>query len=256
MTTNFVTALSVSVFLAATGCAVSGDAGDEFVDSESSATSPGSLDLWQSTDGQWRFNVSAGNGRIMLTSEGYASRTGALTGVLSVLDNGLAADHYATNLTAGGKFNLHLRADNDETIATTETYASRSNATRAIDACVRAIGTYLDHKSSETTGARVDIHEVEDGTMYFNVVAQNGEVVLTSERYNSRVSVLDGTLLAQDAAGAGRATLKTASDGSFYFTLSAANGEVLGTSELYTSRAGAENGIASVQRTLAGLDLL
>ena len=132
-----------------TGCATTGSSDDDFTDAQSDATSPGSVDIWQSTDAQWHFHVVSGNHRTLLTSESYTSRTGALNGVRSVLDNGVDPARYELNLTASGFYNLHLVAGNHETIATTETYASKYNATRAIDACVRAVTSYLDTVEGE-----------------------------------------------------------------------------------------------------------
>jgi uncharacterized protein YegP (UPF0339 family) len=48
------------------------------------------------------------------------------------------------NPTANGKYNLRLRARNYEIIAFTQSYSTKSNATRAIGSCVRALETYLD----------------------------------------------------------------------------------------------------------------
>src|SRR5690606_12415600 len=112
-------------------CATGGDEYSyEYVDVESNATSPGKIDLWKTTDGQWRFHVVAGNGRVLLSSEAYKTRTGALNGVLSVLDNGVDPAMYQLNQTKSGQWNLRLRAANHEIIAFTEAYASKSNATR------------------------------------------------------------------------------------------------------------------------------
>lgn len=128
------------------GCAAGGgDAStDEYGDAESNASTPGKVDLYQSTDSQWRFRVVAGNGRILLSSEAYVSKQGAENGVASVLENGVDPAQYQLNQTETGKYNLRLRAGNYEVIGFTQAYATKSSATRAIGSCVRAITTYLD----------------------------------------------------------------------------------------------------------------
>ena len=110
----------------------------------SSATAPGKVDLYQSTDSQWRFRIVAGNNRVLLSSEAYVSKQGAENGIASVLENGVDPAQYQLNQTASGKYNLRLRAGNYEVIAFTQSYSTKSNATRAIGSCVRAIETYLD----------------------------------------------------------------------------------------------------------------
>lgn len=243
--------------LSVTACATSGDEySDEYADAQSDATSPGKVDLWKSTDGQWRFHVVAGNGRILLTSEGYTSRTGALNGVLSTLDNGVDPAQYALNKTASGKYNLHLFAANHESIGFTETYASKSNATRAITSCVNAVGTYLDRVEANTAGSRVDVLESDKG-FRFNLHAQNGEIVLSSESYTTKAAAWNGAFAIQDAsADAAAFALKTAQDNRVYFTLTAENDQVVGVSQMYTSKAAAETGVASVKKQLAAMNLL
>ena len=242
--------------LSAVGCATSGDYDDEYADAQSDATSPGKVDLWQSSDSQWRFKVISGNGRTLLSSEAYTSRTGALNGVLSVLDNGVDPAQYQLNQAANGGYNLRLRAANYAVIAFTQVYSTKSSATRAIGSCVRAIETYLDKVESNTTGARVEVFEGQNG-FHFNLHAGNGEVVLSSESYSSAAAAWNGAFAVQDAAQLADAfTVKTATDGRYYFTLTAENGQVVGTSQLYTSRESALAGVESVKSTLAKLDLI
>jgi uncharacterized protein YegP (UPF0339 family) len=229
--------------------------GDEYSDAESNASSPGKLDLWQSADSQWHFHVVSGNGRTLLTSESYTSRTAALNGVLSVLDNGVDPAQYLVNKVTNG-YNLHLRAGNYETIAFTQTYSTKSNATRAITACVRAINSYLDVQESNTAGARVEVLDTNAG-FSFNVHAQNGETVLSSESYTTKAAAWNGAFAVQAAASnLASFTLKVATDGRFYFTLTADNGQIVGVSQMYTTRESAQGGIASVQALMADMDLI
>ncbi|HEY5926747.1 MAG TPA: YegP family protein [Kofleriaceae bacterium] len=137
--------------ISAVGCAAGGDEyGDEYDGAESSATAPGKIDLYQSSDSQWRFRVRAGNGATLLSSEAYVSKAGAQNGIASVLENGVDPAMYQVNQTASGKFNLRLRAANYEVIGFTQQYSTKSNATRAIGSCVRAITTYLDSVEGAT----------------------------------------------------------------------------------------------------------
>jgi uncharacterized protein YegP (UPF0339 family) len=254
---SLITVLALSfASLSVPACATSGDAGDELVDAESNATAPGKVDLWKATDGQWHFHLVSGNGRILLTSEAYTSRTGALNGVLSVLDNGVDPAQYQLNKTASGQYNLRLRAANFEIVAFTEAYATKSSATRAVKSCVNAVTSYLDKVESNTTGARVEVLASEAG-FRFNLHAQNGEIVLSSESYTTQAAAWNGAFAIQDASVLdGAFAIKTATDGRYYFTLTAENGQVVGVSQMYTSRTAAQTGISSVKTVLRGLDLI
>ncbi|VWX57228.1 conserved hypothetical protein [Burkholderiales bacterium 8X] len=87
----------------------------------------------------------------------------------------------------------------------------------------------------------------------FNLKGNNGEPVLTSERYTQK----------QDAQG-GIASVKVnalydiwyrrliAADGAPYFTLTAANGEIIGVSETYSSTSTRESGINWVKANAPG----
>src|SRR6188472_4421232 len=112
---SLITALVLSVStITAVGCATTGADDEGQVDGEAAGT--GKLGFWQATDGQWHFNLKSGNGAILMTSEAYASRTAAIGGALSVLDNGVDPAMYEVNQTATG-WNVHLRAANSESIA-------------------------------------------------------------------------------------------------------------------------------------------
>jgi len=254
---SLITILALSfATLSTTACATSGDESSEFDDAESNASAPGKVDMWQSTDGQFHFHVVSGNGRILMTSEAYTSRTGALNGVLSVLDNGVDPAQYQLNKTASGKYNLRLRAANYEIIAFTQTYSTKSSATRAITSCVNAVTSYLDKVEANTSGARVEVLESTAG-FRFNLHAQNGQTVLSSESYTTKAAAWNGAFAIQDAAALdGSFAIKTATDNRFYFTLTAENGQVVGVSQMYTTKAAAQNGIASVKSLLDGMDLL
>lgn len=91
-----------------------------------------------------------------------------------------------------------------------------------------------------------------NGQHYFNLTADNNEIVLTSEMYTSKAG-------AQQAIEAVRANgpqperyeRRRSVDGQDYFVLQAANHEIIGTSEMYGSPAAMENGIRAVMRVAA-----
>lgn len=82
----------------------------------------------------------------------------------------------------------------------------------------------------------------------FNLKAANHEVILTSERYTTKVSAQEGIKsVQQNSPIDARYQRKTASDNSPYFTLTTANGQAIGRSEMYSSTSARDNGIASVK---------
>ncbi len=98
----------------------------------------------------------------------------------------------------------------------------------------------------------------------FDLKAGNGEVIATSEVYESKAGCLNGIeSVKKNAAVANvedqtvenfetvvhpKFELYTDKAGEYRFRLKARNGEIIAVSEGYTSKAGCENGIASVKK--------
>jgi len=253
---SLITALVLSFSsIAAVGCAATGS-DDEYGESEGEAAAAGKLSFWQATDGQWHFNLKSGNGAILLTSEAYTSRTGAINGALSVLENGVDNTQYSVNKTATG-YNVHLKAANYESIAFSQVYSSKSNATRAVTSSVRAVTSYLDKREANTTGARVEVLVGETGKFRFNVHAKNGAIVLSSEQYTTEAAAFNGAFAVQaEGQTATNYSIKENASGGFYFTLSALNGQIIGMSQQYTTRASAASAITSLKSFLPAVSVL
>ena len=92
------------------------------------------------------------------------------------------------------------------------------------------------------------LKKTSNGKFSFNLLASNGQVILTSEVYEAKASANNGIAsVRKNAADDGRFDRLKAKDGSPYFTLKASNGQVIGQSQMYSSEAARDAGIASVQ---------
>jgi uncharacterized protein len=249
--------LIASLFLSLTtvGCATSVDTDTGTLEAfEGEAATAGKLTLWQATDGQFHFNLKSGNGAVLLTSEAYTSRTGAINGALSLLSNGVDPAMYEVVATKTG-FVVHLLAANTEIISFSEVYSSKSNANRAVASCVRAVTSYLDKRESLAAGPRVDVAAGETGKFHFNVVGKTGRVVLTSESYETEAAAFNGAFAAQ-AASASAYTIKQNNAGGFYFTVQANNNEIVGVSQQFATREAAEASAVELQQLLPSISIL
>ena len=47
----------------------------------------GKYKLWKDAQGEWRFNLIAGNGQVIAVSEGYTTKSSAKKGIISVRVN-------------------------------------------------------------------------------------------------------------------------------------------------------------------------
>jgi uncharacterized protein YegP (UPF0339 family) len=253
-TPSTLSALFLSAILAsfAVGCAAGGD--DDFLEEEGETSIPATMDLW-STNGQWYFHVVSGNGNVLLSSEGYSTRLGALNGIISVLDNGAYESSYTAIKGSNGKYHLNLLAANGAIIATTQQYSTKSSATRAIGSCARAVSSYL--ASWETnTAARAQVLPSDAGWR-FNIYAANGAVVLTSESYTDEAAALNGAFsTVENGASATAYEIRSSSSSKWYFVLKASNGQIVGTSQMYATKASAERGRDALVALLPTIELL
>jgi uncharacterized protein len=89
----------------------------------------------------------------------------------------------------------------------------------------------------------------KDGQFYFNLLADNGQIILSSEGYTTKAACLNGIdSVKKNAPDSTRYEKLESSGGSPYFTLKAANGQVIGRSQMYSDPRGCDNGIESVMR--------
>ena len=94
---------------------------------------------------------------------------------------------------------------------------------------------------------KFEIKKGSTGKFRFNLKATNGQVILTSEAYDTRAAAVKGiTSVKNNAGNDKRFERKTAKDGSAYFVLKASNGEPIGKSEMYKTKRSLEGGIESV----------
>jgi len=94
---------------------------------------------------------------------------------------------------------------------------------------------------------KFEIKAGRTGKFRFSLKASNGQIILTSEAYESRGAATKGIeSVRKNSQSDARFERKTAKDGSPFFVLKAANGEPIGKSEMYSSTSSMEGGIASV----------
>ena len=95
---------------------------------------------------------------------------------------------------------------------------------------------------------KFDLKKSPSGKFMFNLKAGNGQIILTSELYESKAAAENGIeSVKKNAADDSRYERKTSKANEPYFTLKAGNGQVIGSSEMYSGAAAMENGIASVK---------
>jgi uncharacterized protein YegP (UPF0339 family) len=97
--------------------------------------------------------------------------------------------------------------------------------------------------------AEYEIKTAKNGKIHFNLKAGNGQIILSSEMYDSKAAAENGIeSVRKNSPDDGRYDRKTAANGKFHFNLKAGNGQVIGSSEMYESASARDNGIESVKK--------
>jgi uncharacterized protein YegP (UPF0339 family) len=95
---------------------------------------------------------------------------------------------------------------------------------------------------------KFEIKRAKNGEYYFNLLASNNEIILTSETYKAKASAKNGIeSVKRNSQLDERFVRKEGKSGKPFFVLKARNHEVIGRSESYESERARENGITSVR---------
>ena len=95
----------------------------------------GKFTLFTGKNGETYFNLKAGNGEIILRSEGYKDKASAHNGINSVRKNAPDAARYEKKTSTSGKFHFSLKAANHQVIGSSEMYDSE----RSCDAGIASV---------------------------------------------------------------------------------------------------------------------
>ncbi|MFH7002908.1 YegP family protein [Flavobacterium bizetiae] len=93
----------------------------------------GKFVITKRTNGEFQFNLKAGNGQTILTSEGYTTKAACLNGVKSVKINSQDDNRFDRRESSNGKPYFNLRASNGQIIGASEMYESVSARENGIE---------------------------------------------------------------------------------------------------------------------------
>jgi uncharacterized protein YegP (UPF0339 family) len=85
--------------------------------------------LFDDAAGEVRFRLRAANGEIVLASEGYTQKQGAIAGTSAVRIAAADADNFVVKETSNaGQYYFVLKAGNSAVVGVSEVYVSKANA--------------------------------------------------------------------------------------------------------------------------------
>lgn len=99
----------------------------------------GKFTLKKTDKGNFVFNLKASNGQVILTSQPYSDKRGAMNGVESARKNGGADSNFERRTASNGKFYFVLKAANTQIIGQSEMYAAKASMENGIASVMRNV---------------------------------------------------------------------------------------------------------------------
>jgi uncharacterized protein YegP (UPF0339 family) len=95
----------------------------------------GKFEITTRKNGEYQFNLKASNGQVILTSEGYTTKSACNNGIESVRKNSQDDSKFDRKTSSNGKPYFNLKATNGQVIGNSEMYesdASRENGIASV----------------------------------------------------------------------------------------------------------------------------
>jgi len=84
-------------------------------------------------DDKFYFNLTAANGQVILSSQGYTSKDGCKTGIASVKKNSSNKKHFERKDSKDGSHYFVLKAANSKVIGKSQMYKTNQSSENGID---------------------------------------------------------------------------------------------------------------------------
>jgi len=92
----------------------------------------GKFEINKSKNGKFLFNLKAGNGQVILSSQMYEAKTSAVQGIESCRTNGAVDERFERATSSAGQPYFNLKASNGQVIGRSEMYSSTASMENGI----------------------------------------------------------------------------------------------------------------------------
>lgn len=93
----------------------------------------GKFVITKRSNGEFQFNLKAGNGQTILASEGYTTKASCENGIESVRKNASDDNRYERKTSSNNKYYFTLKAGNGQVIGSSEMYESTASRDNGIE---------------------------------------------------------------------------------------------------------------------------
>lgn len=216
------------------------------------------------------FELHANNGEKLLSSEEYTSYNGALRGIETHKAN-IEKGNFKITLSKKGDFIFKLLSGKNMLLCMGENYPTRARCESAIESTKRFAKTAVldenleDHLVKVPVEDDAEIEPVADGyngkwvitshagadgeqVFYFELFANNGEKLLSSEEYTTYIGAVNGITTHKTNIEKGNFRISLTKRGDYIYKLLNGNGQLLCLGEHYKTKRRCQNAVESVKR--------
>ena len=221
-------------------------------------------------DDMYFFELHASNGEKLLSSEEYTSYQGAVRGIETHKTN-ILKGNFKITLSKKGDYIVKLLSGSGQLLCTGENYANKARCESAIKSIKRFARTAIvdenvqDYflkvpKDTETYVAPamdgvngkwiISSREDSDGdkVFFFELFANNGEKLLSSEEYTTYAGAVNGIQTHKQNIAKDNFRITLTKKGDYIYKILNGNGQLLCLGEHYKSKARCQSAVDSVKR--------
>ncbi len=221
-------------------------------------------------DETYFFELHASNGEKLLSSEEYTSYNGALRGIATHKAN-IEKGNFKITLSKKGDYIFKLLSGKNMLLCMGEHYATKLRCESAIESTKRFARTAVIDENVQDYVVKVpveddaDVEPIAEGhngkwlvsattapdgeeVYYFELFANNGEKLLSSEEYTTYIGAVNGIHTHKTNIEKGNFRISLTKRGDYIYKLLNGNGQLLCLGEHYKTKRRCLNAVESVKR--------
>ncbi len=224
----------------------------------------------QDTEEMYFFELHASNGEKLLSSEEYTSYNGALRGIETHKTN-ILKDNFKITLSKKGDYIFKLLSGKNTLLCMGENYATKARCESAIESAKRFAKTAVVDENVQDHVVKLPVEDdteltplpdgyngkwiissqtADDGeqVFYFELFANNGEKLLSSEEYTTYIGAVNGIRTHKTNIEKNNFRISLTKRGDYIYKLLNGNGQLLCLGEHYKTKRLCLNAVESVKR--------
>lgn len=235
-------------------------------------------DAMENEEETYFFELHASNGEKLLSSEEYTSYNGALRGIETHKTN-IEKGNFKITVSKKGDYIFKLLSGKNMLLCMGENYPTRARCESAIESTKRFAKTAVLDENVQDHLVKVPVedeaeatpiadnangkwlilsHKDADGNdvFYFELFANNGEKLLSSEEYTTYIGAVNGIQTHKANIAKNNFRISLTKRGDYIYKLLNGNGQLLCLGEHYKTKSRCQSAVESVQRFASNSPIL